>query len=372
MRDMRIIVFILISITFFISGCIGETTPPVATEFGSLKGYVYFSSLDSDEENPVEGANVSLKGTTYTVTTDVTGYFEIPKVGVGKYTLIVEKRGYETYSQDIEIKKDETLELSGENKIVLTPVRDEYLFNKGIELYNEKDYLGAVFYLSELKEDYPDSEYMDKALYYLGMSYDNIGLFNDAIYNFEDLILDYPESEYIDDAIFKLGDIYYALGNYEKSIYYYKKLLDEFSESKYVEKALYSLSMAYMQIGNTEKALESFDEFTIKFPDSEYADDATYFKGYIFYTEEKYNDAISVWETIPEEYSLGTWPDGSPILASTYFYLGEAYRAIGNIDEAKRYYEIVIKDFPEAQFSDGSLISEYAEERLKELSSQDV
>ncbi len=366
MKKIWIIFFLII---LFISGCIEETTPPAPTEFGSLKGYVFWSPIDSDEESPLEGATVSLRGTTYTTTTDDTGYFELTKVGVGKYTLLVEKKGFEEYTKDIEIKKDETLELSGDNRIVLVPLRDEYLFNKGMDLYNEKDYLGAVFYLSELKDEFPDSNYIDKALYYLGMSYYELDMLTDAIYSFEDLVLDHPDSEYVDDALFKLGETYYSLGNYDKAIYYYKKLSDEFPESTYREKALYSLAKTYMDKGDNDEAIETFSVFVEDYPDSEYADDATYFIGYIHYSREEYDDAISIWEKIKDDYSLGTWPDGSPILASVYFYLGEAYREIGDIEKAKKYYEEVIKDFPDAHFSDGTLISEYAKERLEELSS---
>ncbi len=367
MKKLLAICFFIIFIVL-ITGCIGDVTPPAPTEFGSLKGHVYWSPLDSDEENPLEGALVSLRGTSYTTTTDETGYFEMLKVGVGKYTLIVEKKGYEDFSKEIEIKKDETLDLSGDNRIVLVPVRDEYLLNKGIELYKEKDYLGAIFYLSELKDSYPDSKYMDKALYYLGMSYYELGLFNEAIYNFEDLTLDYPESEYIDEALFRLGDTYYALGNYQKAILYYKKLIDNYPDSSFREKAFYSLAKTYMDMGDDENAIEEFSKFVEEFPISDYADDATYFIGYIYYSEEKYEDALSVWEKMPDTYPSGTWPDGSPILASVYFYLGETYRELEETDKAKTYYEKVIKEFPEAQFSDGTLIADYAKERLEELS----
>ncbi len=369
MKNSLLISILILLFIGIVSGCIGETAPPTPTEFGNLKGHVYWVPLDSDEESPLEGATVILKDTSYTTTTDDEGFFEILNIGVGKYTLIVEKKGFEEFSEDIEIKKDETLDLSGDNKIVLRPLRDEYLFNKGMELYKEKDYVGAVFYFSELKDDFPDSEYIDKALYYLGMSYYELGLFNDAIYNFEELTIDYPESEYTDDALFKLGDTYYAWGNYDKAIYYYKKLIEEFPESKYLEKAMYSLAKSYMDTGDEEDALDALNAFVDKFPESEYADDATYFIGYIYYKKGEYRDAIAIWEKIPEEYSIGTWPDGSPILASVYFYLGEAYRKLEEFDKAKEYYEDVIKEFPDAQFNDGSLISDYAKERLEELNS---
>ena len=68
---------------------------------GSIRGYVY----DKDNGEAIIFTNVYLKGTTFGVSTDVNGFYNITKVPVGDYTLMVTYVGYDTIQLKVNIDK---------------------------------------------------------------------------------------------------------------------------------------------------------------------------------------------------------------------------------------------------------------------------
>src|SRR4030067_1452522 len=68
--------------------------------FGSISGFVY-------EQNSGEGmigANVFLRGTSMGASTNVNGYYSIPRVPPGEYTLVCHYIGYRGFAQKIQNK----------------------------------------------------------------------------------------------------------------------------------------------------------------------------------------------------------------------------------------------------------------------------
>lgn len=66
-----------------------------------LEGFVY----DDETEQPLQGANVFLNGTTFGSATDSAGYFKITGIPPGNYTLIASIIGYESSRRELLIVK---------------------------------------------------------------------------------------------------------------------------------------------------------------------------------------------------------------------------------------------------------------------------
>lgn len=66
-----------------------STTPPTATT-GDLKGTV----IDSSTGFPIQGANISIAGTSYTTATTLSGAFSILAIAPGSYTVTITASGY--------------------------------------------------------------------------------------------------------------------------------------------------------------------------------------------------------------------------------------------------------------------------------------
>jgi len=73
------------------------------------KGVVRGNIFDKETAQPVGFATVRVDGANAGAITDINGFFSISDVPVGQYKLIVSLTGYDTWSGDIEIKRNEIL-----------------------------------------------------------------------------------------------------------------------------------------------------------------------------------------------------------------------------------------------------------------------
>lgn len=92
---MRLSKLILLFSFFLISSALLAQT-------GSLKGFIYLNKTGE----PAIFTNVTLKGTTYGTSTDENGYYNLTKVPLGKYTIVVSSVGYDPASVEVELKRE--------------------------------------------------------------------------------------------------------------------------------------------------------------------------------------------------------------------------------------------------------------------------
>ena len=110
-------------------------TQQLLAQQGKVRGFVY----DKETGEPLLFTNVYLKGTTYSGTTDVNGYYSITSIPPGNYTIVVTSIGYESINESITINAGElvskqlyirkgiisvkVVEISGEKEAEKTEVR---------------------------------------------------------------------------------------------------------------------------------------------------------------------------------------------------------------------------------------------------------
>ncbi len=81
---------------------IGIATMAVAQDNGTIRGTVF----DKDNGEPMIFTTVSVQGTTLGTTTDINGFYAIPNVPLGTYTLTSTNIGYDTMSVEISISRN--------------------------------------------------------------------------------------------------------------------------------------------------------------------------------------------------------------------------------------------------------------------------
>lgn len=84
---------------------------------------------------------------------------------------------------------------------IIDPTNSAVFFQLGLLKYNNKDYAGAVESLNKAVGMTPDYA---NAKYFLGLSYEALGLHADAIKQFEEIKVTNPDSKEIDDILAKL------------------------------------------------------------------------------------------------------------------------------------------------------------------------
>lgn len=75
----------------------------VFAQTGNLKGFVY----EASNGEPLPGATILLKEKGKGAKSDINGYFNLPKIAVGKYTVVVSSIGFESVEKQILIEPDE-------------------------------------------------------------------------------------------------------------------------------------------------------------------------------------------------------------------------------------------------------------------------
>ena len=147
---------------------------------------------------------------------------------------------------------------------------------------------------------------------------------------------------------------------------------DGFKESVIKEKSLdlqvleaYQQGMKNLESGDVIYAAKKFNEAEILFPQSEWAPKSALMAAYSYYTQDYYGDTIAELKRFIRVYPL------SKNLDYVYYLLGVSYyeqivdekKDLQSIVEAKKYFEILIKNYPNTSYS---LDAEYKIELVNE------
>ena len=148
---------------------------------------------------------------------------------------------------------------------------------------------------------------------------------------------------------------------------------DEIKKSVIKEKSLdlqvleaYQEGMKNLESGDVLYAAKKFNEAEILFPQSEWAPKSALMAAYSYYTQDYYADTIAELERFLRVYPL------SKNLDYVYYLLGISYyeqivdekKDLQSIIKAKKYFEIVIKNFPNTNYS---LDAEYKIELVNDI-----
>ena len=128
----------------------------------------------------------------------------------------------------------------------------------------------------------------------------------------------------------------------------------------------YNEGLKNLELGDAIVAAKKFNEAEILFPQSKWAPRASLMSAYSYYSQEYFSNAIGELERFLENY-----PSHERV-SYAYYLLGICYydqivdekRDLKVIEDAKKNFEIVIKDYPKSDFA---LDSEYKLELIEEI-----
>lgn len=210
----------------------------------------------------------------------------------------------------------------------------ENLYNKGIELKEEEDYLESQKMFDLIKLQYPASQFADDAQFYLAELDFLRGKYILAAFNYNSLRRVYPSSQYNKEALYKKALCYYKLSPpYERDQQY------------------------------THKAISSLLEFQGTYPGDSLAKDAdtkilemrSKLAHRKFSTAELYKKlddpkaAIVYYDIVINQY------DDTIYYEESYWGKVQSLHKMGRIDEANTIIQLYNREFPEGQYSDSMI-----------------
>ena len=110
-------------------------------------------------------------------------------------------------------------------------------------------------------------------LYQSGLRLFNNRSYEKAIAMFADCLAKFPEGEYKDRARYWIGECYYQLGSMEKAIEEYKKVFS-YQNSTKADAAQFQIALAHQKLGQIERARAEFRRLIERYPASSYVERA--------------------------------------------------------------------------------------------------
>ncbi|MCX7833809.1 MAG: outer membrane protein assembly factor BamD [Ignavibacteria bacterium] len=210
------------------------------------------------------------------------------------------------------------------DKSNITTDDPEEAFKIAKQSYDKGDYTQAIEDFSFIKIKFSGTSIIDKAQFYLGMSYYNRGEYVLAAYEFENLIKNYNLSEYYPQARYYLAMSYYNLSpKYELDQTYTRYAIIEFQNflilypthklapdaekrikelrNKLAYKDLKTAEL-YVKLENYKAALVYYNNILNEYFDTDYADDASYGKIQVLMIKKNYEDAKKEIKRFKEKY----------------------------------------------------------------------
>ena len=358
------VIFLLFLLSFsllLLNGCLFA---PLSK--GSVEGYIHEETVINTR--PLEGALISITGSSNTALTDEDGYFRIDEVSIGSRTLTIIKEGYSKYHLlNVFIEEEKTTQAYSGNPIILQPCTEKYLFDGGIIYYNIEDYSAAITTFQQLLDDFPSSSYADDAQYYIAyINEKKFGYYSKALLEYYELLINYPDSIWADDAQLGMGNCYYSSGEYNNAIVEYQKVINDYPNNPFHDYTQYYIGHSYRGLYDFEQAVIEFSKVINNYLESDYVAPAQYYIAYSYYQALNYNQAILEFQLTIDNYPDSTWP-GEPdrfVAPLAQFYIGYCHGKLAQYPEAIAAYQLVIDNYSDSTWSDGRGIPPEAQFRI--------
>ena len=214
----------------------------------------------------------------------------------------------------------------------------------------QRDYNGKVQTLNRLISDYPESQYMDDALYEQGRAFVQMEDNANAIARFNILVKKFPESNVARRAANEIGLLYYQDDKYPEAIQAYKQVIASYPGSEEARLAQRDLKSIYIDLNKVDE----YANFASTIPgganfDVNERDSLTYVAAERVYMRGEVTEARNSFTRY-----LQTFPEGAFSLNANYY--------IGLIDYNQKAYESAARhldkvlEYPNNKYSEDAML----------------
>lgn len=215
----------------------------------------------------------------------------------------------------------------------------------------------------------PTPVYTDTQLYEMATEKIEDEKYAHARKDIEELEKLYPGSPHIAPARLAYADAYYKEGEYIDAIVQYQRFLDFHPRNKLADKAQHNMAMSYHQQTSdyerdqtfTKKSREEFEYLVKKYPSSPLVPEAkekikdlnNQSARYLlniakfYHRTEAYNSAINRFRQVLLQY-----PQETAVGEEAMMFLAHSHLSRGSVEEAKVFYRLFLKKFPESTYTD--------------------
>ncbi len=135
---------------------------------------------------------------------------------------------------------------------------------------------------------------------------------------FRELLREYPFHD-VEDIYYNLSEIYMAQGKYEKAKRSFWEVIHKFPHSRFVNSSYFKIMLITEALHQDKQYFKAYAALEARYqnkPKDDVYEKAHYLTGFVYYEQEKYDQAIEALRVIP---------DASPFALSSQFLMGSCY-----------------------------------------------
>lgn len=261
------------------------------------------------------------------------------------------------------------------NNVVWSKFREESLFTLGLIYFDIERFALSRKNQLILIYQYPNSDYIGSAMYWIGESYVAEGKLDEAIEFLTKAIEDKSSNRFRDHSLYALASVYEKIQDYQNAVKYYDELLTYHASSplalqaqvrigvcyfylkdyynsilelnnpilqdlpeENLAEALYLLANSHYRVEEYVDAANVYSEIIDRFPRSSIYRNAQYGLAWSLFQQSKYNEAYNIFNNLSQG-------DDSTAIKS-FIWKGESRRYSGNTNEALIIFQDFLKRFP--------------------------
>jgi len=201
----------------------------------------------------------------------------------------------------------------------------------------ENLYKSVIKRCAKIISKYPDSKWVDDALFLMGNAYFELGKFDSAGYKYDELLRLFPKSKWSDDAFFIKGRTLLSRGQFAKADSIFNYIATELSGGDYADDAQLMLAESAFKRDALDTAITAYKKLLHDYPKSPLRHDARKSLGDCYYRSADYQKALDVYrEMVNDEPPKPIWFYG-------VYRIGKCLIELGRIDEAEKHLRRIYK-----------------------------
>ncbi len=254
-------------------------------------------------------------------------------------------------------------------------LREQAQYNVAYIYLNTGNYDQAINEFQTVIERYPNTEWAARSQYNIGDAFYNAGEFEMAIEAYKEVLDRYPRSDYVLEAIdgiqfaqlsggdedsstnvmeeflsrnptsqtadqlrFRQAENRYQAGDFNAAVEEFRQYIRITNRDDLLPDAHYNLADSYLRVNNRSEAMNSYRTIVEEFPETERAASSLENLGQMLYEDGNYQASANYFEQLREM--------GSRYHERAYIGLGRASLAMGNLQDARQYYDNILEVSP--------------------------
>lgn len=222
--------------------------------------------------------------------------------------------------------------------MTLQPSSADYaIYQKGFVLGLQKDYNGKINMMERIVNEFPESQYVDDALFERGRTCVLLEKLQEGATSFRILLDQHPQSSLAPKAGVQLGLLYYNENQLERSVEAYKRVVSDYPGSEEAKVAIQDLKSVYIDMND----ISSYASYVNSLGGSMHVeiseqDSLTYLAAERFFTKGDFGGARQSLENY-----LKSFPSGA-FSSNANYYLAKIAFDKKDYTEAKRLFALVL------------------------------